>query len=92
MSDALARISDGARAIAARFDRCVTAREHLAIVDEARTRHQIMWVRKHAKDVWGEILKPAIDASWERGYPQGARNRALSAEVVRQGKRDARLR
>ena len=63
------RIVDGARALAAKFIGTVDRKEHLATVDNRDVQKQIAWLRRNRKDLWQEIVKPTIDASWKRTEP-----------------------
>jgi hypothetical protein len=56
------------RILHAMFERTADAAGHFAIVDDPLRRAQIMWVRRHRKDLW-ETLRPGIMASWERLLP-----------------------
>jgi hypothetical protein len=77
------RIVDGVRGLCARFAATASLREHLAIVDEAQVRTQIAWLRTHRKDQW-EVLRPAIKASWDRGYPNPVAQRAQAKKVAQE--------
>ena len=57
---------DMAAALASRFHAVRTIQQHLAIVDEADVQRQIKVIRRERPELWRELLKPAVDASWKR--------------------------
>lgn len=65
-TEAEERIKAGARALAARFAATLVLADHFAIVDEPRVQKQIDFLRWRHKALWGEEIKPVIDASWVR--------------------------
>jgi hypothetical protein len=75
------RIAAGVRGLCSRFERVTFLIEHLRIVDEPEVRRQIEWLRRNRRDLWDE-LRPVIKASWDRGYPQAAEQRAHAKKVA----------
>ena len=60
----------GARAIAQRFKRCRSRRDHLKLVDDAQVRMDIDWLRANRPELYEEIVQPALMDSWQRTEPQ----------------------
>jgi len=75
------RVAEGVRGLCSRFASTTSLREHLRIVDEPQVQTQIAWLRRNRKDLWDE-LRPVIKASWDRGYPQAAEQRAHAKRVA----------
>jgi hypothetical protein len=67
--DVEARIKTGAQVLALRFAAVTTRSEHLAIVDEAETQKQIAFLRRRRKNIYDEVLGPALKLSWKRTDP-----------------------
>ncbi len=61
--------------------------EHLFLVDDAKVRQQIAWLRQSRKDLW-DTLRPVILESWKRNYPQAVEHRVQAAIVAKQMHRD----
>ena len=61
-----ATIAQGARDLAAKFGTTLERRDHFALVDDRDVQKQIQWLQKHRKDLFAEIVKPAVSKSWER--------------------------
>ena len=61
-----ATIAQGARDLAAKFATTLERRDHFALVDDRDVQKQIQWLQKHRKDLFAEIVKPAVSKSWER--------------------------
>ena len=60
------RIEAGARDLAMRFSLVPDMTSHFALVDQPEVLRQILWLRKHRKDLYKAELAPAIKGSGKR--------------------------
>jgi hypothetical protein len=64
------RIEDGARRLADRFLGSADRAAHVALIDDQDVQNQLSFLRRNRKQLYEDIVKPAIGVSYDRAYPK----------------------